>query len=170
MFNLKGKCKLVGQCGNCHAGILENEEGQKQCVNNYTHCDYSLDKPVGKQYANFQEIINNDIEIIPHKDNKSITIKHNYNYADMPEMRFPEKVGGSEKEIEDILKENNVNNNYIEKTAFEIITGINPDAFAKLYQAGIITIKENISSLANLINEYGIEETINIFNAKKGKE
>ncbi|MDD5551526.1 MAG: hypothetical protein PHS34_09720 [Candidatus Omnitrophica bacterium] len=32
------------RCSNCHAGILEDNQGNKKCTNNYTNCDYSEKK------------------------------------------------------------------------------------------------------------------------------
>jgi hypothetical protein len=34
------------RCSNCHAGILVDNHGNKKCTNNYTYCDYSVNKPL----------------------------------------------------------------------------------------------------------------------------
>lgn len=77
------------------------------------------------------------------------------------------KVGVSEKEINELISGNKQNISIAEKTIFEVITGINPDIFARLYQEGIITIKENIRSLDNMVKDIGIDETVKMFKAKK---
>lgn len=131
MFNLKCNVKLVDRCTNCHAGILENEEGERQCTNNYTHCDYS-----------------NKLVLVNEKESN--------------------KVGVTYAEIQRIYSEkDSLNNSHSEKSIFESIVGISPDDFAKLYQEGIINTKENMKSLSGMINDMGLEETMQIFKAKK---
>jgi hypothetical protein len=70
-----------------------------------------------------------------------------------------EKTGVSENELK-----------CFDKTLFELIVGMEPDIFTRLYQAGIINIKENIKTLDSFIKDFGIEETIKIFKLKKAKK
>lgn len=56
------------RCSNCHAGILEDNQGNKQCTNNYTNCDYSKNKPMP---------IDENLEITINKDIGKLTIDIN---------------------------------------------------------------------------------------------
>ena len=67
-----------------------------------------------------------------------------------------EKTGVSEKELK-----------HFDKTLFELMIGMDPDTFARLYQEGLITIKENINSLNNFVRDIGLNKTIEMFKAKK---
>ena len=69
---------------------------------------------------------------------------------------YMEKTGVTANDLQSLYTENDPLN----------IVGMNQDDFLRLYQDGIITIKENLSTLSNMIEEIGIEETIKIFKQK----
>jgi hypothetical protein len=70
-----------------------------------------------------------------------------------------EKTGVSENELK-----------CFDKTLFELMIGMDPDTFTRLYQAGVITIKQNINSLNNFVKDFGINKTIEMFKAYNTKK
>lgn len=70
-----------------------------------------------------------------------------------------EKTGVSENELK-----------CFDKTLFELIVGMDPDTFVKLYQEGLVTIRENINTLNNFIKDIGLNKTIEMFKLQNAKK
>jgi len=70
-----------------------------------------------------------------------------------------EKTGVSENELK-----------CFDKTLFELMIGMDPDTFARLYQEGLLTIRENINTLNNFVKDIGLNKTIEMFKACNAKK